>query len=247
MMRPTARRAAIASIAAVFFSADSVATITVTVDKLDPSDGVPMPPPNLVLVDVHVAPPPTAAFSSVGIRGLTANGARLVYAYDANGVVPSAPGVENRFVSFFSRPRGRDDDSRYVDGLAGTGNSSCGPAPTAYYYPGLIDASGFYPNLPNGLAGYVLRIAIDLSGVGDPLFQTDSPSIVVAHSRPSDSLVLFETGCPFNNPGCQVWTQFGQSVSFNFGIYGIIPEPGTGLLALSLGALTCFTIRRSRR
>lgn len=107
--RPAQRQNELAILLVTISTAFARAEITATADKLDPSDGLPMPPANIVVADVAVSVTADDVWYATGLRGETHNGARFVYAHDPNGVVlPTAPGTDNRFVTFFSRPRDRD-------------------------------------------------------------------------------------------------------------------------------------------
>lgn len=215
------------------------ASISVSIDKLDASDGFPIPPSNLVAVDIGVTLTADDAFFGVGIRGLPANGAQIHYGYDPNSgtLLRSAPGTNNRFVTFFSQPRPRNNDNRFDGrGYISAGNSFCGGNPTPDFTPAELNAFAESPVAPDGLSGYVLRVVIDLSAVDDPAFRQDSENIVVAAEPPPDSVTLFQSVCPDFGDGVMVASEDDliDPTYFDFGIYGVIPEPSTGcLLAVS--------------
>src|SRR5262249_1973372 len=109
------------AVAALFMAwlsmAPASASIDVTIDKLDIGDGVPLPPANLVVVDLYVAVSPDDAWTASQLHGETSNGATLVYAHDPNlpeYILLTAPGTDQRFVTFFSAPRGRDANGRFT-------------------------------------------------------------------------------------------------------------------------------------
>lgn len=209
-------------------------SITATVDKLDPSDGVPVPPPSMLIVDLSVDASDDDAFAGIGINAVTQNGAEFIYAYgnDPNepngGVLGSAPGAENRFVTFFSRPRPRDADGRFGPGAyVTTGSRYCGGA-SPLFVATQLNAVGMPLGYEQGRDGYILRIALDLSEVVDPAFQLDSDSIVVSTSPVSGAVTLLETSCGEFDHGVQVAGRSVNSVYFGFGIYGI-PEPSAAV------------------
>src|SRR5262245_49244548 len=102
----------------------ATATVTVSVDLCDAGDGIALPANNLVpggiaMVDVF-ASISFGAWTASGVCVQPASGVTLRYATDPNTGAPIAvnPGTANRFVTFFSRPRGRDSDARYENGEA---------------------------------------------------------------------------------------------------------------------------------
>ena len=215
-----------------------LANLTVQVDKLDPTDGFPMPENNLVVIDVSVNVSTDDAWAALGIAAFALNGATLVYAHDPNDahVLYTAPGPENRFSTFFSRPRGRNGTLRFEqESMVQLTGSYC-IGPSAVFAPNRVDA-GVRPSTPEfGRSGYVARIVIDLAGVNDPLFRSDSASIVLASEPPPDSVALLETFCGSMEYGLLVGSWNGSSgLPAGFGIYGLIPEPAP--LALLFGAI----------
>lgn len=226
-------RAAVMAIALVATAAN--ADIVVNVDKLDASDGLPMPSPNLVVVDVSVDVTSFDAWSSTGIFGYADNGARLAYAYDPNGVVPTAPGVNNRFVTFFSRPRERDANARFgANGAVVLSSALYGLLPV--FLPTEVNAVVYGSVHEFGRDGYVLRVALDLSEVSDPRFRLDSDNIVVSTTQLSGAVALFETFSPTGfDHGLLVTNFYSTELFSGFGIYGI-PEPASGIL-LVVGAV----------
>src|SRR5438034_1147607 len=89
-------------------AANARADLGFTLDKLDAADGFPLPPDNLVVVDLLVTPPPDEVWVATYLWGATQHGAHLVYHGLTN------PGLAHRFVTFFSQPLGRDDDMRFT-------------------------------------------------------------------------------------------------------------------------------------
>lgn len=212
----------------------SVASIIATIDKLDPSDGFPMPPSSVVVIDISVTVSADDAWSGLGIAGFALGGTRLLYAYDPNDAHPlhSAPGAENRFVTFFSRPRARDGGGRfgtgaYVDAI---GSYYLGIVPVLE--PLRVDI--WVRRLPyeEGRSGYVGRIALDLSQVNDPRFRNDSPDIIVAAEPPPDSVTLLQTFADSNHHGLLIASEDGATGFYGFGVYGI-PEPSAWLLIVA--------------
>lgn len=203
---------------------------TAELDKVDATDGVQIPPAHIVCVDLLVIPGFGPAWDGTGINAVAYNGARFIHAVDPNSgaITGIAPGAENRFVTFFGEPRPRDSDSRYeYVSAAYIGGRYCGGASPVFTDSELNAFAIELPPSPPG-SGWVLRVALDLFDVTDPRFRTDSNSIVIASEQPPDSIVLLETFCS-SNAGTNIGGG-ANSISFDWGIYGIIPEPGTSLL-----------------
>lgn len=214
----------------------------VSIDKLDSTDGFPMPDPGIVVVDVHVDVAPNDRFVGIGFRAIALNGATFVYAHDPNGdPILSAPGVENRFATFASRPRGRDADARFRVGAGlNPAGGFCIPLPFPVIEDAVVDAALFGGDATEGGDGWVCRFAVDLSGVANEAFRTDSAAIVVAQAQPPNSVRLFETRCEDIAGALQIGTNL-TTVDSGFGIYGIVPEPANAMLLVALLLL------RSRR
>lgn len=216
------------------------AEVQFTLDKLDSMDGLPLPPASRVVVDLFVNVTSDDAYSAGGLNGSVGSGARLVYGYDDFGnAMGTAPGTADRFVSFLSQPRARNADARFGIGAAVGLLGYC--TDPLVLDSVAIDAAGLVPAPhDNGRDGWVLRIAIDLSNVTDPAFQTDSADIVVSQTQIPGAVVLFETYCQGQfDAGAAVVTENGAYYEFGFGIYGI-PEPGSVFLLLP----TLWLIRR---
>src|SRR5262245_36597469 len=115
-------RCAILAPALAALALHATASVTITVDIVDPSDGISQPPPGILCVDVLVDVTPGDSWTAGAVWVDAFHGARFVYAYGSldpndppwSGLVN--PGSANRFVSFVSEPRGRDADERFTDG-----------------------------------------------------------------------------------------------------------------------------------
>src|ERR1051325_4220069 len=103
------------SFAIAALALEARASIAVSVDLLDPTDGISMPFPGsgIVCVDVLVDVSDGDTFTVGGLRGVALNGASLVYAPDPNVPKPPPP---SPFITFFTIPRGRDAPNRYPTG-----------------------------------------------------------------------------------------------------------------------------------
>lgn len=224
------------ALAFALLPATAQASINLIADKLDAEDGAMMPPGNIVVVDVFVDVSSGDAWEESDLLGLTYNsGARLVYPVDPNFPLRiTAPGPDQRFVTFVSTPQPRDSDDRF--GAAGEtfiAGVYCGGGANPRLEVSLVNVSYalLHPQPQIGVDGYVARIAMDLSQVVDPRFRVDSERIVVAPSQPPGSVRLFETrGCGGDTAGMVAGSWFGgYPVSIDFGIYGIPAAcPGLG-------------------
>lgn len=152
----------------------AVATVTTVVDLLDGTDDGAPSPAGIIVADVYADVSPTGqAWTAGGLRAVAMNGARLRYGHDPNGLqVLTNPGTADRFVTLFSRPRGRNDDARFRNGGVGfAGGYSPGtPSPEATatrlnvaWLASPPPTSGSPP-----VAGYVVRVAIDVSQITVP-------------------------------------------------------------------------------
>src|SRR5262245_35302533 len=105
----------IAAICSLAAAATALASVAISVDILDPSDGGHQPPATVLCVDIFVDVTTEDTWTAGGARAVAQNGASLRYATDPNtgNIILTNPGTNNRFVTFYSRPRPRDDDSRY--------------------------------------------------------------------------------------------------------------------------------------
>src|SRR5262249_46509868 len=101
------------------------AQVSITVDKLDPTDGGAQPPPGIVVVDVLIDAATTDAWAAGGVRGTAYSGASLRYSAPGGTPVLVNPGVADRFVTFASGPRLRDDNLRFTSGGAVVSGALC--------------------------------------------------------------------------------------------------------------------------
>ncbi|MCC6357849.1 MAG: hypothetical protein IT450_03830 [Phycisphaerales bacterium] len=170
-------------IAGATSAASAFASVTTTVDLVDPSDGITQPPLGIIAIDVLVDVSPDDVWAAAGTRVFVtpagrADGVQLIYAppNEPNSPIPYPilnPGVDHRFVTFLSQPSPRDADGRYTNGSV---------AVAGRYYPG---GGGPNPTItptefnvawvcwppPNAnspsVDGAIARVAIDVSTVLD--------------------------------------------------------------------------------
>ena len=150
----------------------ALASVVVSLDILDPSDGGTQPPPGVVCVDVYAdvtdgTPPLSDTWTAGGVRINAYGGATFRYATDPNGIILNNVGIENRFTTFFSRPRPRDDDSRYTNAAA----EAAGGWPSGLFprtFPTEVSVAYFasppVSSMSPPVDGYVFRASIDLPG-----------------------------------------------------------------------------------
>ena len=202
--------------------------MTVSIDMVDPGDGVPLPPTGTVVADLFAdfgycdEYPDHPGFLCVGwLYGMALNGAELLYKSDAVGDDPEdvlSPGIAEKFVTFVSLPYGRDAAARFS--FAGRpGTCWCEP-PTPEYScasasgVGVIWANtGFY----EGNTGYVTRVAIDISLTG---FDDDDVILCLTADAPHGAVPLFrsEWGGGGGGTGCYSICPAEQE-GINWGFY----------------------------
>jgi hypothetical protein len=182
--------ALVAGAIASFLSHAASAQVTVSVDRLDGAEpGTPVPA-NLVVVDVFVDVATTDVWTASGIRGLTFNGATLVY---AGGTTPLInPGLANRFVTCLSKPRTRNADARFNNAGAATAGRYDPTGPTPVSTSTEVNATWFASPPENSgsptFDGYIARVVIDISTAG-----VDPSTIVVATTQPAGTVPLFRS------------------------------------------------------
>lgn len=225
------------------FCATAYGDVAIEVDVLDdPGEGT-LPPPLVAVVDVLVDVSADDAWSAGGFRGLAVNGARLRYATDPNSGVPAlfSPGAANRFVTFVSRPRPRDADSRFNTSGAAIAGRYCPTGPEPVANPTVINVA-YFANPPvtagsPSVDGAVIRLAIDAPVPG--------PYVVrrLDEVEPGD-LLLFISDCDGGAVGTAAATYDVPAVTgFDWALVRPIPEPATGALA----ATAIFGLARRRR
>lgn len=223
--------------------------IFVSVDKLDSFDGIPLPPANLIAIDVRVDVTDGDRWLAAGIVATPANGAVLHYDHDPNGdPLMTAPGLDHRFTTFVGRPRGRNDDDRFLpDSAAYIAGRFHGGPPGPGFEPDQLDVAFTEPPPPPPPlgSGYIARLMLDLSAVNDPMFRVDSPNIVLALSPPPGGVPLLEA-IRAQNGATNVVTFDNDSVWLDWGVYAI-PEPSAMCLVIGAMALVRRTGRQAVR
>ncbi|GMU83828.1 MAG: hypothetical protein AMXMBFR47_36980 [Planctomycetota bacterium] len=233
--------------------------IWTSVDLLDPSDGGAQPPPGILCVDVLIDAAGDV-WTAGGMRAFVtpmglAEG--ITIRYSAIPDDPNTPHREyllnpspdERFVTFLTKPRGRDDDVRYTDGGAAIAG--------AFMPSGLFETASetelnaaWYASPPEGpgspsVDGAVARVAIDASMFlsRHPLFEAfhvgpprSATGPILVESSTDEGVdgtinVGFDTPTP-NGTDWAVW-------------YTEIPEPSSAVF-LSLGIVVFRRIQRLR-
>src|SRR5262249_15261279 len=118
----------------IVLALSSQASVTVSTDILSEGEGTLPPSPNILCIDVMIDVSATDSWTVGGLVGRTSSSATLLYAFDPNGrQLLTAPGTQNRFVTFFSAPRARDGTGRYTStaAVAAGGYSPTSPTVTA--------------------------------------------------------------------------------------------------------------------
>ncbi|MBI5866530.1 MAG: hypothetical protein HZB38_18835 [Planctomycetes bacterium] len=153
-------------------AARASAAVWTFADVLDPSDAEVshFPPADVLCVDIFVDVSNGDVWTVGGVHVEALNGAALRYATDPNTSLPilTNPGVENRFVTSFSKPRGRDADARFANSGAASAGAYCPPGPDVEAGASVCSVA-FFASPPEtstspSVDGYVFRVAVELSG-----------------------------------------------------------------------------------
>lgn len=214
-------------------------------DVLDPSDGVDQPPESLIVLGLYFdVAAPTDSLNVAGVYAQALEGSELLFLNDPNSPLPflTNPGLDNRFVTFFSEPRGRFNTRRYAGGRAYSLGSLCPPAIIPDASPTHVDVAFAIPpgeRLP-GQDGWIFRITLD---VEDTWFQDRSEhpvEIFVGNppDTPGEYIPVLVSQCPGDRwPGTLACTYADSEFrGFDWWLGARIPEPATVLLLLGLSA-----------
>lgn len=231
--------------------ASAYASVTTTVDLLDPTDGGNQPPAGVTCIDVFIDTinENGSAWTAGGIRGVVtaagqAAGVTIRYAPTDDGNTPRAeqlfnPTTANRFSTFLSKPRGRDVAGRYNNGGAGIAGGYNPTAPVETATSTEINAA-WYAAPPEtatspGVDGYIARVALNTAGI--------SLELGAGTSVPQGATVIFESVGFDSGAAGTVSAAFDQPTpsGINWFVW-YIPEPAS-LALLGLGALA-FIRRR---
>lgn len=181
------------------------AQVNVAVDLLSEGEGQLPPVSSIVCVDVLVDVATTDVWTASGLHGETLAGVTLIYAHDPDSgdVILTNPGVEHRFTTFFSKPRGRDAAARFTNGRASFAGPYCELSPNPpTATDSEIDIAWFAnpPETPNSLSadGAIFRVALDVSATAVPaqFFQ-----VFTGEVAPPGTTVVFRSVCSESHPG----------------------------------------------
>ncbi len=181
------------------------ASVTLSIDLVDPADGITQPPPGVIAIDVLADLTPDDGWVGAGLLGVVtpvgqAEGVTLRYAPDNEPNNPSPeyllnPGTANRFVTFITRPRLRDADIRYTSAGAGIAGAYATGGPVAVADPLELDVRWFTsaPEPPPSADGAIARISLDVSSL-----LASHPGANFAAGRPADATgpIIFQSDHP---------------------------------------------------
>ncbi|MCC6357848.1 MAG: hypothetical protein IT450_03825 [Phycisphaerales bacterium] len=187
------------------WSTTAAASVSLSIDLVDPTDGITQPPAGVIAIDVLADLSPDDGWVAAGLFGVVtpvgqAEGVTLRYAPDNEPNNPSPdyllnPGTANRFVTFITRPRLRDGDIRYTSAGAGIAGAYATGGPVAVADPLELDVRWFTsaPEPPPSVDGAIARIALDVSALLD-----SHPGAAFATGRPADATgpIIFQSVHP---------------------------------------------------
>jgi hypothetical protein len=229
---------------------------TVSVDLLDPSETSGEIPAHLRIVDVFVDIATTDVWTACGINVRSQNGGALVYAdvdSNQNGYQPGLfnLGVEGKFFTSLSRPRGRDAESRFTNAGAAAAGSYPTQPPSPTMTPSELGVA-FFRNPPAtsttpSVDGYIARVAVDVSAI--PGAPAGNDFWAVGPSAPPGAPVVLISDPLGPALGTVIATFDVPAISgFNWQLW-FVPEPGSiGLLIFGALAMRCLhRVERSRK
>lgn len=245
----------ILAVSAVAVASSTFADVTTTVDLVDASDGITLPPAGVVAVDVLVDVGADDVWTAGGLRGFVTPagqglGVALRYAGTNDSNTPHDdrlfnPGAGNRFSTFFSKPRNRDTAGRYTNGAAAVAGrySPTGPIETSTATEVSI---AWFASPPEGSQspsadGAIARIALDVSGVEAlPEFGGFVAGALGAATGP----IIFQSSTDQGDPGTVSATfDVPVIVGIDWAVwYNVIPEPAS-LTLLILGGIAALRRR----
>lgn len=231
------------------------ASVTTSVDLLDPSDGGNQPPAGVIAIDVFVDASADDVWTAGGLRGLvTAAGQGLNvsirYAPTDDANTPRAeqlfnPTTANRFSTFLTKPRGRDVAGRYNNAAAGIAGrySPTGPIETATATE--VNAAWFASppetSTSPSVDGYIARVALNVADVAAlPLFEAFHVGAPSAATGP----IIFQSSTDEGSAGTVSASFDNPQISgVDWAVwYTLVPEPAS-LALLALGGLAAFRRR----
>jgi HYR domain-containing protein len=251
LMHTKSAWSSLSAVCVSLFAATASASVTVSVDKLDAGDGGNQPPSNVVVADVLVDVSSDDVWTAAGLRGLAMNGAALRYdvALDPNGLpvtILTNPGTGQRFVTFFSKPRGRDADERYTNGAAAAAGQYAPTGPTAVATAAEINVTWF-ASPPESAAspsvdGAIFRVALDL-----PAGVTNDQVLLYAGSPPAGATVLFASSVPSGAGTVSATFDVPTPVGLDWGLYLLLSNDScSSPTMISCGSSTTTVMEDTR-
>lgn len=211
-------------------------------------------PPDTLCVDIFGFWGNFDLWSAGGVRGVTSNSARLLYApRDPNN--PDMPalfgvGVANRYRTSFSAARLRIGPRRFTNAGAAAAGAWNPPAPTPVATENEINLAYFMspPETPEGpvSSGYVGRIALDFAAVPGHPTQLEAWHAGLLTDAPADAVFIFRSEPPESSPlpgTVHATIDHPQLYGIDWGVW-FVPEPSS--LVLILGGI-CFAQAIRRR
>lgn len=237
-------------------AASAYANVTTSVDLVDASDGITMPPAGVIAIDVMVDADPTDVWTAGGLRGVVtpggqALGVALRYAGTDDTNTPHDdrlfnPGTANRFSTFFSKPKNRDANGRYTNGAAAVAGRYSPTGPLETSTASEINIAWFASPPESSTSpsadGAVARVSLDVAGV---MALPDFDGFVVGAPGAATGPIIFQSSTDDPNAAGTVSASFDNPTisGLDWAVwYNVIPEPAS-LALLALGGLVALRRR----
>src|SRR5262245_38582674 len=230
----------------VFSSVSALGSVAISVDVLSSGEGQLPPSTSILCIDVMVDVTNADVWTAGGLRAETLEGVTILYDHDpySGDVRLTNPGADHRFVTFYSKPRGRDAFERFTNGGAVSAGSYCPAAPNPPTAEDTLINVVWFANPPETpesptVDGAVFRLSLDVSATGVPaqFFQ-----VFTGNTAPPGTTVAFRSTCSGSYLGLSCTTYDVPSLTgINWGVAFTDPP----IMACCLPSGTCQNLTAS--